>query len=135
MSRKPKVLIVEDDRLLLKAMKLQFDKAGFIVKTAADGNEALTTLKTWIPSAVVLDILMPKKGGYEVLKTIKASPNLKGIPVIIASNLSQEKDRLKGMELSAAEFFVKSDLNLDDLIKKTGYHVSVSSHGRQTTNG
>lgn len=132
MNRPPKVLIVEDDRLLLKAMKLRFGQSGYQVKTAADGRQALKTLKTWMPSVVVLDILMPQKDGYEVLKAIKAHPEWKGIPVIIASNLNQEKDRLKGAELSAAEFFVKSNLSLDELIKTTSYHVGVSAHGRKT---
>ena len=119
MINKPKVLIVEDDTLILKAMKLKYAAKGFLIKTASDGVEALKILKKWVPSVVILDILMPNKDGYEVLKEIKSDEKLKGMPVLIASNLSQEKDISKGMNLSAAEFFVKSDLSLDDLLAKT----------------
>lgn len=130
--KRPKILIVEDDDLVLKAMKIVFNKAKFVVKTASDGEQALNILKKWTPSAVVLDILMPKKDGYEVLKEIKSNDNLKGMPVVIASNLSQDKDIKKGMDLSAAEFFVKSDMNINDLVKKTFYNIQISNHGRKT---
>ena len=132
MINKPKVLIVEDDTLILKAMKLKYAAKGFLIKTASDGVEALKILKKWVPSVVILDILMPNKDGYEVLKEIKSDEKLKGMPVLIASNLSQEKDISKGMNLSAAEFFVKSDLSLDDLLAKTIYHIQMSSHGRKS---
>ena len=132
MSQIPKVLIVEDDGLLLKAMQLQFERSGFKVRAATDGEQALKQLKTWIPSDVVLDILMPKKDGFEVLEAIKNNPVLKGMPVIIASNLSREKDQVKGLKLSAAEYIVKSDLSLAELVSKTAYHIGMSAHGRKS---
>lgn len=132
MNKKPSVLLVEDDELILKAMKSEFVKSGFVVKTATDGVQALKTLSTWIPSAVVLDILMPKKNGYEVLEKIKSEEALKGMPVLIASNLSQESDLQKGSKLSAAEFFVKSDIALSELIEKTLYYIRMSTHGKRS---
>lgn len=128
----PKVLIVDDDPLTLKAMKMQFENSGFTVKTTQDGDDTLKLLKSWIPSAIILDILMPKKDGYQVLGAIKSDPKLKGIPVIIASNLSQEKDITRGMDLSAAEFIVKSDMSLADLVGQTLYYIKMSAHGQKT---
>lgn len=132
MNKQAKVLIVEDDKLIQKAMKIQFELQGFIVKTAEDGIKAMQVLKRWTPSAVILDILMPNKDGYQVLKEIKVDPKLKGMPVLIASNLNQEDDILKGIKLSAAEFYVKSDMNLLDLIKKTKYYISMSTYGKKS---
>lgn len=129
---KPKVLIVEDDILIQKAMKIQFELDGFVVKTANDGILAMKVLKKWTPSAVILDILMPNKNGYEVLKEIKSDPNLKGMPVLIASNLNQEDDILKGIKLSAAEFYIKSDMSLKELVKKTLYYIVMSNHGKKS---
>jgi CheY-like chemotaxis protein len=131
---KPRILLVEDDSLILKAMTLQFTSAGFLVKSTKDGGRALQILSTWIPTAIILDILMPKVNGYTLLSKIKADPRLKGIPVLIASNLSSEQDLAKGYGLSAAEFIVKSDLDLKDLVSKTNYYIKMSDHGRSTLN-
>ena len=128
----PKVLLVEDDRFVLKAMKMQFEEAGYIVKIAENGQKAIKVLKKWLPSAVILDILMPQKNGYEVLKTIKSTPAWKGLPVLITSNLNGENDINTGMDLSAAEFIVKSDLSLEDLVKKTSYYINMSAHGQKS---
>lgn len=132
MKTNPKVLIVEDDKLIAKAMSIQFRNANFKVKIAENGNEALEILNKWVPSAVILDILMPEKDGFEVLTEIKRIGKLKGMPVLIASNLDQEKDILKGIKLSAAEFFVKSNMDLTELVKKTLYYIKMSDHGRKT---
>lgn len=128
----PKVLLVEDDKFVLKAMKMQFEAAGYTVKTAENGEKAIKVLNKWIPSAVILDILIPKRNGYEVLKKIKTTPKWKGIPVLVASNLSKESDKNTGIDLSAAEFIVKSDLSLSDLVKKTSYYINMSAHGQKT---
>lgn len=132
MNKQAKVLIVEDDKLIQKAMKIQFEIEGFVVKIAEDGTKAMQVLKKWTPSAVILDILMPKKDGYEVLKEIKCDPKLKGMPVLIASNLNQEDEILRGIKLSAAEFYVKSDMKISELIEKTKYYIKMSTHGKKT---
>ncbi len=128
----PRVLLVEDDKFVLKAMKLQFESVGYIVKTALDGEKAIKVLNRWIPSAVILDVLMPKMDGYEVLKKIKSTPKWQGIPVLIASNLNSESNINRGIDLSAAEFIVKSDLSLDDLVKKTSFYINASAHGQKS---
>lgn len=132
MNKQAKVLIVEDDKLIQKAMKMQFKKEGFMVKTANDGVEAMKILKTWIPSAVILDLLMPNKDGYQVLREIKNNQELKGMPVLIVSNLNQEDQIMKGINLSASEFFIKGDMSLKEVIRKTLYHINVSTHGKKS---
>lgn len=113
-----KILIVEDDTYLANAYRVKLAKAGFEIKNAFDGEEALTVLQTYTPDLILLDIVMPKKDGFATLEEIKANKKLKDIPVIIASNLGQKEDRDRGAKLGASDFFVKIDLTLNNLIEK-----------------
>lgn len=128
----PKILIVEDDKLLLKAMRMKFEAVGYKVKIAENIDKALSILKEFVPSAMVLDLLLPKKDGFELLGIIKADKKLKNMPVLIASNLSDDANIEKGVMLSAAEYFVKSEMSLPDLINKVTYHINMSSHGKRS---
>ncbi len=113
-----KVLVVEDDVYLANAYRVKLTKAGFEVKNAFDGVEALEVAKTFMPQLIILDLVMPKKDGFSTLQELKTQEAFKNIPVIIASNLGQKEDIEKGKKLGAADFFVKADLSLNDLIKK-----------------
>lgn len=113
-----KVLIVEDDTYLANAYRVKLTKAGFEVKNAFDGQEALDILQTYTPDIILLDIVMPRKDGFATLEEIKANEKWKNIPVILASNLGQREDREKGMSLGAVEFFTKTDFTLNNLIEK-----------------
>lgn len=115
MNKKHKVLIIEDDKFILKAMDYKFKEKGFTVKTALTAEIALDILKRWKPDAIVLDILLPGIDGYAFLRIVKNNEKLKGIPVIISSNLDEEI----GSDEKASEYIVKSDLDLDDLVGKT----------------
>lgn len=113
-----KILIAEDDKFLGNAYRVKLTKAGFEVQLARDGQEVLTTLATFIPDVLLLDLMMPVKDGFTTLEEIKANPNLKSIPVIVASNLGQKEDFERALKLGAADFVVKSDLSLDTIIDK-----------------
>lgn len=113
-----KILIVEDDTYLANAYRVKLTKAGFEIKNAFDGEEALSILETFTPDLILLDIVMPKKDGFATLEAIKADEKLKSIPVILASNLGQKEDMDKGMKLGASDFFVKTDFTLNNLIEK-----------------
>jgi PleD family two-component response regulator len=112
------ILIVEDDRFLSSAYRLKFTKVGFSVHLAMDGQEAMAILQTVIPDIILLDLVMPVKDGFTVLSELKADEKLKSIPVIITSNLSQKEDVDKAKGLGALDFIIKSDVSLDDLVKK-----------------
>ena len=111
---KKKVLIVEDDKFIVKAMALKFKSADFIVKSTYTAEEALVVLKSFIPDVIILDIVLPGINGYEFLKKVKVDEKLKDIPVIVASNLPESEDGTRG----ANEYIVKSDLDLDQLVKR-----------------
>ena len=113
-----KILVAEDDTYLANAYRVKLTKAGFEVKNAFDGQEAINILQTFIPDLIILDIVIPKKDGFTILSEIKANEKWKNIPVILVSNLGQKEDREKGMQLGATDFFVKTDFSLNDLIQK-----------------
>jgi len=113
-----KITISEDDQFLSNAYRVKLTKEGYEVKMTADGEELMESLKTFKPDLIILDLLMPKKDGFEALKEIKASSENKNIPIIIASNLGQTNDIDQGMKLGANDYIVKSDLSLEDLVKK-----------------
>jgi CheY-like chemotaxis protein len=114
----PKILIAEDDKFLANAYRVKLTKSNFEVKIAMDGVEAMTVLQSFTPDLILLDLVMPKKDGFTVLSELKASPQFKNIPVLVASNLGQKEDLDKAMALGAKGFVVKADMSLEDLIKK-----------------
>lgn len=132
MKQKPLLLIVEDDLLLAETMISKFSSVGFVVELAPDGAAALKYLETGrIPQVILLDILLPKVGGFDILATLKKDERLKSIPVIIASNLDSEKDVNHGYALGAGDYIVKSNLSLNDLVQKVTFIMNKSRHGRE----
>ncbi|HEX4104366.1 MAG TPA: response regulator [Candidatus Paceibacterota bacterium] len=113
-----KVMVVEDDRFLSSLIKARLEKEGFAVLQAFDGEEAIQALKTERPNLIILDLIMPKVTGFEVLQTISITPGFEHIPVVILSNLAQDSDIEKARELGAKEYFVKVKISIDDLIGK-----------------
>jgi len=114
-----KIFIVEDDTFLqgLEATKLK--KEGFDILTAANGKEASDIIKKKEKfDLVLLDLLLPDMDGFEVLSIIKKEKTYENIPVIVFSNLSEDKDIKKAKSLGASEFMVKSNFNLDELTQK-----------------
>ncbi len=116
-----KVLLVDDSKFLRRANECALCKAGYEVSTAADGEEALQVADHNRPDIILLDMLLPKISGPEVLKALKANPATVNIPVIVLSSLSQKnEDRL--LHDGAAAYFEKSALRLDkssDLLAAT----------------
>lgn len=114
----PKILIIEDDQFLRLALEKKLKKEGFEVIVANDGEEGLAKLITELPDLVLLDIILPKKTGFNFLEDFRKDPNLKAIPVFVISQLGQPEDVEKGLKLGAIEYFVKAKISLDDLVNK-----------------
>ena len=115
-----KILLVEDDAFLSSLLKNRLEKEGLEVSLARDGQEALDLLKTIKPALILLDIILPKKSGFEVMEEIKNNPQLvlTNTQIIIISNLGQSEDISRGQELGAIEYFVKAETSIEDLVKK-----------------
>ncbi len=117
-NTKKKIVLADDEKFIAKAYSQQLTRVGFEVTTASTGTEALATIKSVKPDLVLLDLIMPGMTGFEVLKAMKSDPELTHTPVIILSNLSQETDQDEAKQLGAVGFIIKSDISLDDLVKK-----------------
>jgi len=120
MNNKPTILLVEDDPFLSSILQLKLDKENFKTIRAADGEEALNILieQGIRPDVILLDLILPKKNGFEVLETIRQDPTLEKLPVIIISNLGQPSDIDRGKALGVIDYFVKAKLSVDELVNK-----------------
>jgi len=114
----PRILFVEDDQFLSSLLKSRLQKEGFEVFLAKDGEEAFAFLKNNKPDLILLDIILPKKSGFELMEEMRSDPQVEGAPIIIVSNLGQPEDVTKGRELGAIEYFVKAKTSIDDLVEK-----------------
>ncbi|MDI6778083.1 MAG: response regulator [Patescibacteria group bacterium] len=117
-NTKKKILVVEDDRSLQNALAEMISQEGYEVSSAFDGEEGLKKIGEFMPDLVLLDIILPKKDGYEVLAEIKKNEKTKNIPVLILTNLEEVDNVQKALDLGATTFMVKSDFSLKDVIGK-----------------
>ena len=113
----PKILLVEDDLNLRDIYSARFMAEGFDVSTASDGEEALATAMREKPDLIVLDVMMPKISGFDVLDILRSTPDTKDTKVIMMTALSQESDKQRGESLGANAYLVKSQVTLEDVVK------------------
>ena len=111
-----RILVAEDDRFLRKAAEMALKRHGYTVLTAADGEEALRAARSVLPDLIMLDLIMPKLNGFDVLQALKKDAPTAHIPVIILSNLGQDRDVQQAMDAGAAAYFIKTDLSLQALV-------------------
>jgi len=115
-----KIVLVEDDTIIKEMYKMKLEMEGYNVVCADDGEEALKVIKEESPDLVLLDILMPKKDGFEVLKELKDSQDggVKSIPVIMLTNLSNREDIAEAEKLGAVDYIVKAKASPDEIVNK-----------------
>ena len=109
------VLLAEDERFLRKAAESSLRRRGYAVMTAADGEEALRAARDTHPDLILLDMIMPKLQGFEVLALLKADPATADIPVVVLSNLGQDTDVDQAMKAGAVGYLVKANISLAEL--------------------
>lgn len=107
-DKKVKVLIVDDDAFLSGIYATKLELEGFQVVSARDGEEGLKAAMREKPDLILLDVLMPKLDGFEVLKRLKAEPEFKATPVIMLTNLGQKEDIEKGLADGAVDYLIKA---------------------------
>lgn len=117
----PKIMLVEDDAILVEMYQAKFELEGYEIKVAANGEECLKLLATYKPDLILLDILMPRLNGFHVLKEIKKQPELRNIPVILLTNLGEAEVDMN-QELAAAlgvhDYLIKSHHTPDEVVEK-----------------
>ena len=101
------ILVVEDEPNIVESLSFLMKKAGFIVRVARDGNTAIRTIESAAPDLVLLDIMMPRRDGYEVCRTIRANPDWDHVRIILLSAKGRDLDRRKGLELGADDYITK----------------------------
>jgi two-component system response regulator VicR len=114
MKQKPIILVAEDEKPISSAITLKLKKEGFEVICAYDGEDALAKIKKEKFDLILLDLVMPKKDGFEVLEEVK-NANIK-VPIIVSSNLSQREDTEKALSLGAVGYFIKSETSISEVI-------------------
>jgi DNA-binding response OmpR family regulator len=115
MDNKKKVMIVEDDSVLANALELALRDEGYEISVATDGEEAERMIKKELPDLILLDLLLPIKNGFEVLKVMRQSPDTKDIDVVILTNFEQETSIDEGMKLGAKDYIVKANIDIKDI--------------------
>ena len=113
-----RVLVVEDDKFLQRLLVMKLTQDGFDVSGASDGEEGLRRIVTESPDLVVLDLIMPKMDGFEVLTQMRTNAASRDIPVIVLSNLGQDEDVSRVKQLGAMEFLTKSDISIHEVVRK-----------------
>ncbi len=117
-AKKKKILMIEDEPVLVEMYKLYLEKFGFEVLSASDGQTGLEIARQKTPDLILLDILMPAEDGWEVIKSLKSDSETRCVPVVIFSNLAQIKEIEKGLRLGAYDYIVKAELTPKELAEK-----------------
>jgi DNA-binding response OmpR family regulator len=113
-----KILIIEDDAVLQKALAEYLTSEKFEVKSALDGETGIALSLSEKPDLILLDIVLPKKDGYEVLQAVRANESTKNIPVVLLTNLDSIADVEKALEMGATTYLVKADYKLEEVTAK-----------------
>ncbi|MFA5358972.1 MAG: response regulator [Patescibacteria group bacterium] len=115
---KKTILLVEDDTFLAGMYKTKFEMENFNVILAEDGFKGFQLAKEKAPDIILLDILLPKMDGFEVLEKVRASGDTKKIPVIMLTNLGQKEDVKKGFDLGADGYLIKAHFMPSEVVEK-----------------
>jgi DNA-binding response OmpR family regulator len=115
-----RILLIEDDQFLRELLSAKLKREGFAVQICVDGQEGLRTIQNTRPELVLLDVILPGLDGFSVLQQIRASGDqrVSKIPIVLLSNLGQDSDVTKGMQLGANEYLIKANLTIDEIIRR-----------------
>jgi DNA-binding response OmpR family regulator len=112
------ILLADSEQFIVVAYRDGLERAGYDVVVAHNGDEALELAKSAKPDLILLDLMLPKMNGFEVLERLKKSAQLKKVPVIVLTNLSQDSDEAEARGYGIVDFLVKSDISLNDLLSR-----------------
>ncbi len=113
-----KILIIEDEELMINLLERKLAQEGYKVETAKDGEEGLGKMRKEKPDLILLDIVMPKMGGFEVMEEMQKDNELKDIPIIVISNSGQPVELDKAKELGARDWLIKTEFDPQEVIEK-----------------
>ncbi len=125
------ILFIEDESALQRAFGEIFQSEGYKAVSALDGQIGYNMAKEIKPDLVLLDLILPKMDGFEVLEKLKEDNETKDIPVIILTNLEGSKEVEKALELGATTYLVKANYDLEEVLRKVNYALGKSEEGRE----
>lgn len=117
-ENKGDILLIEDDAFIAGMYQTKLSMLGYTVRVAGDGEAGWQELEHERPDLLLLDIVLPKKDGFEILSEIRKQSSLKDLPVILLTNLGQKPDVQKGLELGADDYIIKAHFTPSEVVEK-----------------
>src|SRR6056297_2449377 len=132
-NKKTKILIIEDERPLADLLASKLKKEGYEIENAYDGDEGYKKIKSWEPDLILLDIIMPKMDGYEVMEKINEEE--REIPVIVISNSGQPVEIEKTKKLGAVDHLIKTEFSPTDVLDKVNNYLAGKQKSQKKKSG
>lgn len=125
METKKKILLVEDDAALSGVYKSRLQMEGFDIREVSNGELALSAALEYKPDLILLDAMMPKISGFDVLDILRNTPGTANIRIIMLTALSQPKDKERAEALGVDDYLVKSQVVIGDVVERVKYHLGM----------
>lgn len=126
MNQKKKILLVEDDKALSSVYQSRLEIEGFEIRLVENGEDALSSILDYKPDLVLLDAMMPKISGFDVLDILRNTPETMNTRVIMLTALSQAKDKQRAEDMGVDEYIVKSQVVINDVVDKVKHHLGLT---------
>lgn len=120
-----KILLVEDDDSLANVYLARLEVEGFVVKRVPNGEDALASAIEFKPDLVLLDVMMPKVSGFDVLDILRNTPETANLKIVMLTALSQDNDKARADQLGADDYLVKSQVVIADVIERIKHHLGI----------
>lgn len=125
MESKKKILLVEDDEVLASVYHARLELEGFDIREVHNGEEALSAALDYRPDLILLDAMMPKISGFDVLDILRNTPETMNLRVVMLTALSQDKDRQRAESLGVDDYLVKSQVVIGDVVARVKHHLGI----------
>lgn len=122
-NRRRKILLVEDDEGLAQVYIARLEVEGFEVRRVPNGEDALASAVEFRPELILLDVMMPKVNGFDVLDILRNTPELTNVKIVMLTALSQDADRKKAEQMGADDYLVKSQVVIADVVTRIKQHL------------
>lgn len=119
-----KILVIEDEKALVEVLRDEFTLHNFDVVVAYNGEDAMKQMRAELPDFILLDLLLPRKDGFEILQEKQKDKTIRDIPVLVLSNLGQGDDVERAITLGAVDYFIKTQHPINEIVKKVQYILS-----------
>jgi DNA-binding response OmpR family regulator len=126
MDTKKKILLVEDDTALAAVYKSRLELEGFDIREVNNGEDALSAAVQYKPDLILLDAMMPKISGFDVLDILRNTPDTSNVRIIMLTALSQPKDKERAEALGVDDYLVKSQVVIGDVVERVKHHLGIT---------